>query len=89
LSADSVRVIGASAHASQPCWEADLTGSCALVVGNESGGLSGGLRDACDVLVAIPMTGGASSFNVTVAAGILLYERARQAQAAAGRPRAD
>jgi tRNA G18 (ribose-2'-O)-methylase SpoU len=36
-------------------------------------------------VVAIPMVGGASSFNVTVAAGILLYERARQLAARAGR----
>jgi len=65
----SVRVIGASAHASVPCWDADLTGSCALVVGNETEGLSDELRAACDALVTVPMCGGADSFNVTVAAG--------------------
>lgn len=89
LRGHSVRVIGASAHASVPCWQEDLTGRCALVLGNESTGLSEGLRAACDALVAIPMCGGAGSFNVTVAAGILLYERARQMQAAAGGGPAD
>jgi tRNA G18 (ribose-2'-O)-methylase SpoU len=88
LSARSVRVVGASAHASVPCWEADLTGPCALVVGNETEGLSEELKAACDVFVAIPMCGGAGSFNVTVAAGILLYERARQMRSAPG-PRAN
>lgn len=83
--AEGMRVVGASAHESTPCWEADLTGRCALVVGNETEGLSEGMKGACDALVAIPMCGGAGSFNVTVAAGILLYERARQMHAGAGR----
>ena len=72
------RIIGTSAKARRPCWEADLTGPCAIVVGNESTGLTGPASDACDERVTIPMSGGASSFNVTVAAGILLYERMRQ-----------
>jgi len=74
----SVRVIGTSAHADVPCWQADLTGPCALVFGNETTGLSEEAAAACDTLVNIPMEGGAHSFNVTVAAGIILYERARQ-----------
>jgi TrmH family RNA methyltransferase len=78
LKARSVRVVGTSAHAGKPCWEADLTGPIATVLGNESSGLSAETADACDELVAIPMQGGAHSFNVTVAAGIVLYERARQ-----------
>ena len=78
LKAEGVRVIGTSAGADMPCWEADLTGPCALALGNESVGLSPGTADVCDSLVTIPMSGGAHSFNITVAAGILLYERARQ-----------
>jgi len=78
LKADAVRIIGSSAGAETPCWDADLTGRCALVLGNESTGLSDEVREACDALVTVPMGGGAHSFNVTVAAGILLYERARQ-----------
>jgi len=78
LRAMSLRVIGTSAHASSPCWEADLTGPCAVILGNESVGISDELAHACDQMVSIPMWGGAHSLNVTVAAGILLYERARQ-----------
>jgi tRNA G18 (ribose-2'-O)-methylase SpoU len=85
LKAGGLRIVGSSARASLPCWDADLTAPCALVLGNESSGLSGEAASVCDEVVAIPMVGGASSFNVTVAAGILLYERARQLAARAGR----
>lgn len=74
----SVRLVGTSARGGVPCWEADLSGPCAILLGNESRGLSAKVRSACDLMVTIPMLGGAHSFNVTVAAGILLYERARQ-----------
>ncbi len=77
----SVRIIGTSAGAERPCWRADLTGPCVIAVGNETTGMSGALRAACDEVVTIPMPGGAHSFNVTVAAGIVLYERARQMRA--------
>ena len=73
-----VRAIGTSAQAGTPCWEADLSGPCVILFGNESTGLSADARDVCDAFVSIPMSGGAHSFNVTVAAGIILYERARQ-----------
>ena len=78
LKGRGVRIIGTSSHARRPCWEADLRGPCAIVLGNESTGLTGPVSDTCDEQVTIPMSGGASSFNVTVAAGILLYERVRQ-----------
>jgi len=75
-----LRVIGTSAQAATPCWEADLSGPCVVLFGNESTGLSAEARAVCDTLVSIPMSGRAHSFNVTVAAGIILYERARQAR---------
>jgi len=78
LRAAGLRIVGSSAHAERPCWEIDLTGPCAVVLGNETEGISPAAAAACDELVAILMCGGAHSFNVTVAAGILLYERARQ-----------
>ena len=78
LRKQGMRIIGTSAAAPTPVWDADLTGSCAVVLGNETRGLTDAARDACDAFVTIPMSGGAHSFNVTVAAGILLYERARQ-----------
>jgi len=73
-----MRIVGSSAAAPTTVWEADLAGACAIVLGNETHGLTVAAQAACDTLVTIPMTGGAHSFNVTVAAGILLYERARQ-----------
>jgi 23S rRNA (guanosine2251-2'-O)-methyltransferase len=78
LKANSLRIIGTSAHAEVPCWDADLSAPCAIVLGNESVGLSESVRKVCDEMVTIPMHGGAESLNVTVAGGIMLYERARQ-----------
>jgi tRNA G18 (ribose-2'-O)-methylase SpoU len=78
LRQDGLRIIGTSAHARLACWDADLTGPCAVVLGNESTGLSEAVRESCDLVVSIPMHAGGRSFNVTVAAGIVLYERGRQ-----------
>jgi len=78
LKGQGVRVMGTSAHAAEPCWEADLTGPCAVVLGNESVGLSDAVREVCDAFVTIPMKGGAESLNVTTAAAVLLYEALRQ-----------
>jgi len=78
LKEKGVRIVGASAGADTVCWEVDLSPPWALVVGNETAGLSAEAREECDLVARIPMYGGAHSFNVTVAAGILLYEAARQ-----------
>lgn len=63
----------------------DLTGRAALLLGSEGSGLRRSVRQACDHLVTIPMED-PLSLNVSVAAGILLAESARQrrARAAAG-----
>jgi len=53
---------------------------CALVLGSEGKGISRLLRESADVLVAIPNFGHVDSLNVSVAAGIFLYEIARQGQ---------
>jgi len=71
------RIFGSSAAALTPLWQARLAPPCVLVVGNESTGMSEDLRRQCDELVKIPMYGGAHSLNVTVAAGVLLYEATR------------
>jgi tRNA G18 (ribose-2'-O)-methylase SpoU len=49
-----------------------------VVVGNETGGMSRAWREAADVVVSIPITGGASSLNAAAAGTVLLYEAARQ-----------
>lgn len=82
LRAAGVRVIASSARATQAAWAADLRGSLALLVGSEATGLSPAALAAADEVVALPTAGGASSLNVTVAAGALLYEAQRQRLAA-------
>ncbi|UCH34769.1 MAG: RNA methyltransferase, partial [Armatimonadota bacterium] len=69
-----LRLIATSAHGRTPVQDAGLDRSCAIIVGNESEGVSSEARAFADDVVAIPVAGQASSFNVTVAAGVLLYE---------------
>jgi len=57
---------------------ADLKGKVCLVMGSEGAGLHRLVREKCDVLVSIPTAGHVDSFNVSVAAGILMYEVRRQ-----------
>ncbi|MBI5834136.1 MAG: RNA methyltransferase [Armatimonadetes bacterium] len=78
LRREGMRVVATSARARQVVWEVDLTGPLVLLVGNESEGLSDAARDQADALVSLPMHGSASSLNVTVAAGALVYEALRQ-----------
>ncbi|MCC7492997.1 MAG: RNA methyltransferase [Fimbriimonadaceae bacterium] len=78
LQAAGVRVYGSSARATASAWEADLRGPLGLLVGNESSGLEPATAAACEALLRLPMHGAASSLNVTVAAGALLYEALRQ-----------
>jgi len=71
-------IFGATDEAPQGLYAADLTGPMALVLGGEGKGLRRLTRELCDHLVAIPMAGQVESLNVSVAAGVLLYEAWRQ-----------
>jgi 23S rRNA (guanosine2251-2'-O)-methyltransferase len=62
----------------EPAYTKDLRGRLALVFGSEGTGISRLLREACDGLLGIPSKGRIDSLNVSVAAGILLYEVLRQ-----------
>jgi len=62
----------------EPVNKKDLTGRVALVLGSEGDGISRLLLESCDGIVAIPSSGRIDSLNVSVAAGILLYEVQRQ-----------
>ncbi len=75
-----VLVVGSSAGGASRLPDFPFRRPCALVVGNETTGLSEEARQACEAIVTIPMTGGAHSFNVTVAAGVLVYEVMRQTE---------
>jgi 23S rRNA (guanosine2251-2'-O)-methyltransferase len=56
----------------------DLAGPTAFVLGSEGRGVRRLVREACDGTVSVPMLGGASSLNVSVAAAVLAYEARRQ-----------
>jgi 23S rRNA (guanosine2251-2'-O)-methyltransferase len=73
-----VWIYGASGDAERSLYDTDLRGPLALVLGGEGKGLRRLTRELCDFLVAIPMAGRVESLNVSVAAGVLLYEARRQ-----------
>lgn len=56
----------------------DLTGSIAIVIGNEGKGLSQLVQKKCDGIISLPMFGQINSLNASVAAGVLMYEAASQ-----------
>ncbi|BAU48473.1 23S rRNA methyltransferase [Sulfurifustis variabilis] len=71
-------LIGATQDAPDELYEVDLTGRVALVLGGEGQGLRRLTREHCDRLIRIPMAGAVESLNVSVAAGVCLYEAVRQ-----------
>ena len=58
--------------------QTDLTGPIALVIGSEGRGLNRLVKQNCDGVLSLPMRGRTGSLNASVAAGVLLYEIARQ-----------
>lgn len=74
----NIWVIGAAADGSSAYTEWDWTVPSALFLGGEGSGLHRLVRERCDVLVSIPLHGHIESLNVSVAAGIILFEALRQ-----------
>ncbi len=75
--AADIQLIGTSAHADVGYQTLVPQSPWTLVLGNEQKGLSPEQSDACDVTVSLPMQGRVSSLNLSVAAGVLLYQFCR------------
>jgi TrmH family RNA methyltransferase len=67
-------LIGTSAHAEADYRAVQVSRPWTLLLGSEQKGLSASQLSACDLTVSLPMHGRASSLNLSVAAGILLYQ---------------
>ena len=73
-----IRIIGTAEDAEATIYDIDLSGPVALVLGAEGAGMRALTRKTCDQLVRIPMAGAVESLNVSVAAGVCLFEALRQ-----------
>jgi 23S rRNA (guanosine2251-2'-O)-methyltransferase len=73
-----VWTVGLAADAPQTYDSIDLTLPVAIVLGSEGTGLRRLVRERCDLTASIPMAGHVASLNVSVAAGIVLFEAVRQ-----------
>ena len=73
-----VKVVGATEKGAQDYTEIDYTVPVAIVMGSEDTGISDEVLRLCDELAAIPMLGNIGSLNVSVAAGVMMYEAVRQ-----------
>ena len=78
LKDSGIKIFGASEKARDNYYETDFALPAALAMGSEEKGLSASISGLCDQLVGIPMKGEIESLNVSVAAGIILFEANRQ-----------
>jgi 23S rRNA (guanosine2251-2'-O)-methyltransferase len=82
LKEQNIWIMGAAGEAEQTVFQMKLDMPLAVVMGTEGTGMRHLTRQHCDFLVKIPMAGLVESLNVSVAAGVLLYEVFRQKQLA-------
>lgn len=73
-----LRVMGTSAHGAALVWEVDCRGPLVILIGSEKDGLSEYARSVADTLARLPMSGSASSLNVSAATAAILFEAVRQ-----------
>jgi TrmH family RNA methyltransferase len=72
------RIIAAVPRDGRPLYDVDLTGAVAILIGGEGPGLVGGVADAADERITIPMDAPVESLNTAVAAAVIVYEARRQ-----------
>jgi len=78
LKEQNFRIIGTSLAAKTSHYDYDFSGKIALIFGNEGEGLRKNVSKMCDNMIRIPINGSVESLNVSVAAGVILYEILRQ-----------
>jgi 23S rRNA (guanosine2251-2'-O)-methyltransferase len=78
LKASGISVVACTEKTDTDLYSADLRGPIAIIMGSEEDGISQEYLKLCDALVKIPMHGNIASLNVSVSAGIVLYEALRQ-----------
>ncbi|MCM8535754.1 MAG: 23S rRNA (guanosine(2251)-2'-O)-methyltransferase RlmB [Lentisphaeraceae bacterium] len=78
LQKNDVWLVGTTDHATQSIYETDMTGNIAIVMGAEGKGMRRLTEEACDFKVFIPMAGKVDCLNVSVAAGVCMFEAVRQ-----------
>jgi 23S rRNA (guanosine2251-2'-O)-methyltransferase len=78
LHLNGIKVFTSEMNAKQKLFELDLAGPCCIIMGNEEKGVQSYLSKAADTHFTIPMKGEFDSLNVSVAAGIILYESMKQ-----------
>jgi 23S rRNA (guanosine2251-2'-O)-methyltransferase len=71
-------IYGADEKSGESLYQQKLTGNIAFVIGGEGEGIRPLVRKKCDVLFSIPLAGGVSSLNASVAGGVTLFEAVRQ-----------
>src|SRR5439155_16749725 len=78
LKESNFKVTGTSLNAENLHYDYDFTSHCAIVLGNEGEGLRKNILKMCEELIRIPILGKIDSLNVSVSAGVILYEILRQ-----------
>ena len=73
-----VKIVGCTEKSETSLYEGDYTPATAIIMGSEDRGISNQLLRLCDFKAKIPMAGDISSLNVSVAAGVILYEAVKQ-----------
>jgi len=73
-----LRIVSCTEKSKIPMYEVNLRGSVAIILGSEESGISNDLLNMSDIKARIPMKGEIASLNVSVAAGMVLYEKTRQ-----------